>query len=186
MEGAHIVKYDFHLLDSALSNLLESLYRFGFACPGISHEADSLLLALIESYVNECSVNRQPSPLNHYCVVDGEYHLLHVSEVLNLPAAGNAAYPEVLIPVMIECTAVFPVRISEDHYSVRLTQRLISPCKLEEVGAGNAVGHEISVEAYEYHKCSNLGRIAEILLRAAAEGVCRILLCFNEHSLSLV
>ena len=130
-------------------------------------------------------MDRQPSPVHHSYIVDRQDHLFHVAEIIHLIAGGHAAHPQVLILIVIECALVLSVRISEQDDAVRPRRRFLSCRQLEQIGAGNTVGHEVPVETDEQQKPPDLRGITEEFLRIAAESEGRILARLLEHALSL-
>ena len=185
MEGPHVVEDDLQPLDHVPAHRLEGLDGLRLAGPGVAQQADPLLPAVLQDHVHESPVDGEPAPVHHSHVVDGQDHLFHVAEIVHLVAGGHAAYPQVLVLIVVEGALALPVRIAEEDDAVRSCGRFLRRRQLEKIGAGDSVGHEVPVEADEEQEPSHLGRITEKFLRISAEVKGRVLAGLLEHALPL-
>ena len=97
-------------------------------------------------------MDREVAPLHLLDVVQGQQHLLHVAEVVDLVAVVGVADEDVVLPILVvEGTLLLvPIGVAEDvdHIGL-LTDILIGLSELEEVRHPETVAHEVLVEVDE-------------------------------------
>ena len=152
LEIAHVVEDDTHVTDVLLVERAEGFEAFALPRTTIAHDDDVGHTAVLQDDIDHSTVDGEVATLHLLDVVQGQEHLLHVAEVVDLVAVvGVADEDVVLLVLVVEGTLLLvPIRVAEDIDHIRLLADVfVGLSQLEEVRQPKTVAHEVLVEVDE-------------------------------------